>query len=52
VAIWRPLRDVLDKEVALYVQQRRLTMPPVSLLINPYATHGKPSIGRLSRGKY
>jgi hypothetical protein len=44
------MRDVLAKEIGLYVHHRKLDMPPFPLLIDTRRP-AKASIGRLSEGK-
>ncbi|KAI9598063.1 hypothetical protein BDF19DRAFT_411404 [Syncephalis fuscata] len=47
IAFWRPIRDVLAKEVGLYVRYRHLSMPSFPILLSTRRP-AKASIGRLS----
>ncbi|KAI8055286.1 hypothetical protein BDF22DRAFT_377602 [Syncephalis plumigaleata] len=47
VAFWRPIRDVLAKEIGLYVHYRQLSMPSFPALLHTRRP-AKSSIGRLS----
>ncbi|RKP07901.1 hypothetical protein THASP1DRAFT_30279 [Thamnocephalis sphaerospora] len=49
IAVWRPMRDTLDKEAVLYVYQRALSMPPPLRWPHHHRPRGKASIGRLSQ---